>query len=100
MKVTFIKFIFCFCITLITAFSVFSQEKGDVMPGDLRCCNRINPQGVDSPLLSWKIMSDAEGVLQSGWEVEIATTTELLIQSKADVWKSGRSEDTRLNSSH
>jgi alpha-L-rhamnosidase len=90
MKVTFIKFIFCFCITLITAFPVFSQEKGDVMPGDLRCCNRINPQGVDSPLLSWKIMSDAEGVLQSGWEVEIATTTELLIQGKADIWKSGK----------
>ncbi len=90
MKTTFFKFSICFSICLMALISVRAQENHNLVLDDLRCCNRLNPLGVDSPLLSWKIRSDAEGVSQTGWEVEIATTAELLVQGKADVWKSGK----------
>ena len=55
---------------------------------DLRCNNRYDPDGVENPLLSWKIRSEKYGTSQNAWEVEIATSSELLVKDKADVWHS------------
>lgn len=76
----------CFFVSL----PVNAQPAKGVIADDLQCCQMINPEGIDLPLLSWKIKSSAEGVSQQAWEVEIATTKDLLIRGKADVWKSGK----------
>jgi len=86
------RIIFCICITLFSSLFVYSQDNRSVVVDDLRCCNMLNPEGVDSPLLSWKIKTRTEGISQKAWEAEIATTKELLIMGKADVWKSGNQE--------
>ncbi|MBL7972960.1 MAG: family 78 glycoside hydrolase catalytic domain, partial [Prolixibacteraceae bacterium] len=57
---------------------------------DLRCCNTINPEGIASPSLSWKIETTKQGVSQIAWEVEIATNKELFEKGTVDVWKSGK----------
>ncbi|KAB2822919.1 MAG: hypothetical protein F9K10_03260, partial [Paludibacter sp.] len=57
---------------------------------DLRCCNTINPEGVASPSLSWKIETTKDGVAQVAWEIELASSKELLEKGNADVWKSGK----------
>lgn len=84
----------CLSVILLSAIFTIARDDEKLFLYDLRCCNRQNPEGVESPLLSWKIKSAAEGVSQSGWEVEIASTKELLTSGKADVWKSGHRQSS------
>jgi len=65
------------------------------MVNELRCCNMPNPEGIDSPLLSWKIETAKEGVSQKAWEIEIAGTKKLLVNGKADIWKSGKQKSDK-----
>ena len=92
MKAIFIRFIFYFYISLFSTLFANAQDNKSVVLDDLRCCNMLSPEGVDSPLLSWKIMTTSEGISQKAWEAEIASTKELLLMGKADVWKSGNQE--------
>lgn len=62
---------------------------------ELKCSNLINPEGVDTPLLSWKIKSSDTGVTQTAWEIEIASSEKLLKKGKADIWKSGRQDSDK-----
>lgn len=57
---------------------------------DLQCRNMINPEGIDAPLLSWKIKSSQPGTFQTAWEIEIASTRKMLERGAADVWRSGK----------
>ncbi len=64
----------------------------------LRCRDRVDPEGVDRPVLSWKIESGERGVVQTAWEIEIASSEKALAKGEADVWKSGkRPSDAQLN---
>ena len=84
------------CLILNLLFSSCTDKS--LMVNDLRCCNMSNPEGIDSPLLSWKIKTAQEGVSQIAWEVEIAGVKELLINGKADIWKSGKQKsDEQFN---
>ena len=49
-----------------------------------------NPEGIDAPLLSWKIKSSQLGLYQTAWEIEIASSKDLLEKGEADIWKSGK----------
>lgn len=89
MKAKYLGFIFCFFISLTTTLFASAQSNKAVVLNDLRCCNMFNPEGIDTPLLSWKIKTFTEGISQKAWEAEIATTNELLVKGNADVWKSG-----------
>ena len=42
------------------------------------------------PRLSWQIESDQKAVMQTGYEVMVATSVEKLNAGEADLWKSGR----------
>ncbi|HEV8248271.1 MAG TPA: glycoside hydrolase family 78 protein [Polyangiaceae bacterium] len=58
----------------------------------LRCEHLENPLAIDvkRPRLCWKIESSRRGVRQTAYEVECASSAELLAQGRADVWASGR----------
>lgn len=77
-------------VFLILTLLLNSCKDKSLMVNDLRCCDMPNPEGIDSPLLSWKIKTTKEGVSQKAWEVEIAGAKELLVNGKADIWKSGK----------
>lgn len=64
------------------------QHKTQII--ELRCRNLVNPEGVDYAAFSWKTESEAQNVIQSGWEIEIATSEKNLKKGVADVWKSGK----------
>lgn len=53
-----------------------------------------NPEAVDvpSPRLSWIVRTDSTvyGQCQSGWQVQVASSEELLRRGRADRWDSGR----------
>jgi alpha-L-rhamnosidase len=58
--------------------------------GDLTCEHRINPVGIGvaQPQMSWKIKSGAHGVLQTAFEVRVATATDF--SKKSLYWDSGK----------
>jgi alpha-L-rhamnosidase len=60
----------------------------------LRCEFLIEPRGlqVSQPRLSWELASDQRGARQAAWQILAASTPELLVEGKADLWDSGRVE--------
>jgi len=75
------------CLVLITA---CQQGYRGAFADELQCDNMINPEGIDAPLLSWKIKSSQPGMFQTAWEIEIASNRKLLEKGAADIWKSGK----------
>jgi alpha-L-rhamnosidase len=65
-------------------------DSGHIKVVQLRCCDRVNPEGVDRALLGWKIESMQQAVTQSAWEIEIASSEKKLAKGEADVWKPGK----------
>jgi alpha-L-rhamnosidase len=61
-------------------------------PVGLRTDNLKTPLGIDDPAprFSWQLQDPARGAAQTAYEVQVATSEELLRQGKADVWDSGR----------
>ncbi len=59
---------------------------------DLRCEYKTNPLGIGdlNPRLSWKIVSEKNDQMQTGYHVLVATSPKLLKAGKADLWDSGK----------
>lgn len=62
-----------------------------IVLSDLRCENLKNPNAIDNltPHFSWKIQSDAP-MRQQGYEIQVATDSLQLTNSKADLWNSAK----------
>ena len=58
----------------------------------LRCEYLADPVGIDiaRPRLSWQLISDESGQRQSAYQVQVASTPELLSRGRADRWDSGK----------
>ena len=63
-----------------------------------RCELATDPLGVDvgAPRLSWRVTSDERGQRQTAWQIQAASSPELLGKDAPDLWDSGRveSDDT------
>jgi hypothetical protein len=61
-------------------------------PDGLRCEYAVNPLGVDAPAprLCWKLQSDVRGQRQTAYQVQVASSRELLSQGQGDLWDSGK----------
>ena len=81
-----IFFSFSFMIILSACHNTHSKTSVQ----ELKCSNMENPEGIDAPLLSWKIKSSQLGLYQTAWEIEIASSKDLLEKGEADIWKSGK----------
>jgi len=59
---------------------------------DLRCEYLPDPVAIDAaqPRLSWRIASDQRGERQTGYQILVASTSELLKKNKSDLWDSGK----------
>ena len=67
-------------------------------PAELRCEYRVNPLGIDvpRPRLSWIVTSAERGQRQTGYQVLVASSDDILKLDKGDLWDSGqvKSDDT------
>ncbi len=63
-------------------------------PVELRVDGLKTPLGIDDPAprFSWQLQDPARGAKQSAYELQVASSAELLKSGKADVWDSGRIE--------
>lgn len=67
---------------------------GKVQVGELRVEQLDQPLNIQSqhPRLSWVITSDKKDVMQTAYHVLVATSPDLLVEGKADVWDSRKVE--------
>lgn len=61
-------------------------------PVNLNCEHLLNPLGIDvpQPRFSWQLKSNTHDVLQTAYQIEIATDSIALIKEKELVWTSGK----------
>src|SRR5690625_5075218 len=88
MRIFFIITCLCFPISWIsceTPISTFSLL-------NLRCEYLQDPEGIDvsHPRLSWEIQSKERGVMQTAYQILVASSEELLENDSVDFWNSGK----------
>lgn len=74
-------------------------SRGDLLPGNLVCEYLTNPQAIDSPTprLEWVDRladTQARGVKRTAYQIEAASSRKALLQGKADLWDSGKVNDS------
>ncbi|MBM4062283.1 MAG: rhamnosidase [Planctomycetes bacterium] len=72
---------------------------GSLRPVGLRCEHLREPLGIEAaqPALSWRLEAvepGARGLLQTAWQVVVASDAALLANGKADLWDSGKVESS------
>lgn len=60
--------------------------------GSLMCESQVDPLGIDreKPLLHWKINDTRRGAAQTGYQVLVASSPDLLKKDNGDIWDSGK----------
>lgn len=60
----------------------------------LRVEHRVNPLGIStaSPRLSWNLLSDRRGEIQTGYQIQVARDCTRLEYGEADLWDTGKIE--------
>ena len=84
-------------LTLMVATVAALQAQAATGPVELRVDNLKTPLGIDdaAPHFSWQLQDPARGAKQTAFEVQVASSPELLRTGKADVWDSGRMEGSQ-----
>jgi alpha-L-rhamnosidase len=96
-------------VCLVVLFAIFNsdfprrinaQQTSAVSVGNLRVEYKENPIGIDTlkPRLSWQLKSDRRNVLQSAYQIQVATTQVDLAAGRKLLWDSNRvSSDDSVN---
>ena len=77
---------------LIGVLMVASSVYGATKAVGLRTEYLTDPLGIDErhPGFSWRIESDRRGVLQTAYQIQVATSEKLLASGKPDMWDTGK----------
>ena len=84
-------------VSLSAALPLSAASHVDVVK--MRTENRVNPLGIgtSTPRFSWQITSDRKGVVQTSYQILVASSREKLDRNEADLWDSGeRNSDEQL----
>ena len=84
-------------IGLTTILAATPASEGALAPEQLRCEYLVDPLGIDTvePRLSWELQAvdaEARGLSQSAYQVQVASSADLLAHGKPDLWDSGKVE--------
>ena len=94
--------VFLHLIAPILVMSVFfmasCSSHADLRPVNLRTEYKNDPV-IDTrhPRLSWELLSDVRGQVQTAWQVLAASSPALLSEEKADMWNSGKVYSNETN---
>lgn len=69
----------------------FGGLQATVKVAGVRCEGLENPVGIDqkNPRFSWRLEADNRGVIQTAYQILVASSEENLTPEKADLWNSG-----------
>jgi alpha-L-rhamnosidase len=78
-----------FIIIFSSTINLFGQDVQIVNP---RCELLVNPEGIDvlTPRFSWEIISSERGVVQTSYQIIVASSSEKLANNEGDIWNSGK----------
>nr|WP_319267725.1 glycoside hydrolase family 78 protein [uncultured Draconibacterium sp.] len=81
-----------FFVFIFSAISLTIMAKTEV--DNLVCEYHTNPVGIDvlQPRLSWQLISDAQDVKQTAYEIRVAATASDLSKKAKQIWNSGKIE--------
>ena len=85
-----LKYLFLLC--LFFPVLSFARESA-LVAGDLKCEALVNPLAIDNikPHLSWIVYTDGTaGESQTAYQILVASSEELLNETDADIWNSGK----------
>lgn len=94
------KMLFICCLLLATIFTACVRKTPELAVQNLRCEFLSNPQGIDiaAPRLSWEITAPGRGVMQTAYEILVASSAEKLKNNDGDLWNSGKiSSDSTID---
>ncbi len=86
--------------SLIVALLLFNAcaSISDLKPVNLRTEYKENPVlDAQKPRLSWELLAQERGQIQTAYEIVVASAPELLTAENADLWKSGKVESDATN---
>ena len=88
------------CLLATSLLTSCQKNQGTLFPDSLVCEYLINPQAVDSPQprLEWIDRPQnvkARGLRRIAYQIEAASSQKALLQGKADLWDSGKVEDSQ-----
>ena len=80
-----------YILVLLSLFSC-SSKQNEFTAIDLRCEYLENPLGLDiqNPQLFWKMEKQGRGAKQTAYQVQVASSENLLAKDSADFWDSGK----------
>jgi len=83
---------FLAAIVIVVHCVIAHANASTLITDDLRCEYTTNPLGLGEPAprLSWIVESTERSEKQTAYEIAAASTLELLIDRKADLWQSGK----------
>lgn len=88
-------------ISLLFNFVNCGNAQNKTTVTSLRCEYSENPIGIDEshPRFTWTLQSEKKNVVQSNYQIQVATSPELLEKGTPDIWQSDKtSSDTQLAS--
>ena len=88
-----LAFVTCAALTSgVFSLPVSAAEKGIGAPTTLRTDDLTTPLGLDdqTPHFAWQLNDLQRGARQSAYQLQVATSRELLTSGKPDTWDSGR----------
>lgn len=89
-------------LPLLQAAAGAAPAAGPRSPGATQAEFTPQPLGIDTrvPRLSWQLSSEERGVVQSAYQILVATSDDALAHDRGDLWDSGRvSSPSRWGSS-
>ena len=74
-----------------------APERAAPAVADLRCEYKVNPLGIDveRPRLSWRLISEARGAMQSAYRIQVAESEEALQSGEDLLWDTGKVDSDR-----
>ncbi|HTN19927.1 MAG TPA: glycoside hydrolase family 78 protein [Pelobium sp.] len=81
-----------FIIFFLLVFGFSHLKAQDLQVTALKVEQLVNPLGIDvkQPNLSWQIVSQKRGVMQTAYQVLVSSSAEKLAQNEGDLWNSGK----------
>jgi alpha-L-rhamnosidase len=86
-------------VIIMASLGSHTISSAQIKPTTLRCEYLTNPLNVDvaQPRLSWIIESSERGVLQTAYEILVASSQKVLDQNHGDLWESGKIDGDQSN---
>jgi len=81
---------------LLFTMTSFKSNKQKVVVSNLKCEFQSEPIGLDTPKprFAWNFETTEKGFTQKYYQILVATSPELLLKGKADIWTSEKIENT------